>query len=46
MSYEASGLARLGPKNESSPTKQLLEGPTFRTLASGGVHTVVRPALR
>jgi len=28
-----------GPDDESSPTNQLPTGPTFKALASGGVHT-------
>ena len=33
------------PKTGIVTDKQLLEEPTFNALASGGVHTVVRPAL-
>jgi len=39
LSYEGSGLDLLGSKSESSPTIQLLKGPTVKALASGGVHT-------
>src|SRR5271166_3453994 len=37
-SYQRSDLELPGPRCESSPTNQLLKGPTLKALASGGVR--------
>ncbi len=37
-SYQRSDLDLPGPKYDSSLTSKFLKGPTFKALASGGVH--------